>query len=49
MQVLIQDIWNNLIAIPKNKNGSFQLSPAELTRLVEKHLVKSPKKLTSKK
>lgn len=45
MKALIQDIWNNLIAIPKNKNGSFQLSPAELTRIVEKHLGKTLKEI----
>lgn len=38
---LIQDIWNNLIAIPRNKNKKeFQLSPAKLREIVYKHLNK---------
>ena len=37
---LVQDIWNNLIAIPrnKNKNKEFQLSPSRLREIVYKHL-----------
>ena len=37
---LIQNIWNNLIAIPrnKNKNRQFQLSPSRLRETVYKHL-----------
>ena len=37
---LVQDIWNNLIAIPrnKNKNRKFQLSPSRLREIVYKHL-----------
>lgn len=35
---LVQDIWNNLIAIPRNKKKEFQLSPARLREIVYKHL-----------
>ena len=37
---LVQDIWNNLIAIPrnKNKNREFQLSLSRLREIVYKHL-----------
>ena len=35
---LVQDIWNNLIAIPHNKNKKFQLSPARLREIVYKYL-----------
>lgn len=37
---LVQDIWNNLIAIPQNKskNKEFQLSPSRLREIVYKHL-----------
>ena len=37
---LVQDIWNNLIAIPQNKNikGEFQLSPSRLRQIVYKYL-----------
>jgi hypothetical protein len=35
---LVQDIWNNLIAIPRNKKKEFQLSPAKLREIVYKHL-----------
>lgn len=48
MKALIQDIWNNLIAIPRNQNGSFQLSPAELKRIVEQHLGKEQKQIIYK-
>ena len=37
---LVQDIWNNLIAIPhnKSKNREFQLSPSRLRQIVYKYL-----------
>lgn len=37
---LVQDIWNNLIAIPrnKNKNRDFQLSPTKLREIVYRYL-----------
>ena len=37
---LVQDIWNNLIAIPRNKskNREFQLSPTRLREIVYKYL-----------
>ena len=37
---LVQDIWNNLIAIPRNKskNKEFQLSPSRLREIVYKYL-----------
>ena len=37
---LVQDIWNNLIAIPRNKskNREFQLSPSRLREIIYKHL-----------
>ena len=37
---LVQDIWNNLIAIPrnKNKNRKFQLSTSRLREIIYKHL-----------
>lgn len=37
---LVQDIWNNLIAIPRNKskNREFQLSPSRLRQIVYKYL-----------
>lgn len=38
MKALIQDIWNNWVAIPKNKTGDYRLSPGSLRRIVEKHL-----------
>jgi hypothetical protein len=35
---LVQDIWNSLIAIPRNKNREFQLSPTKLREIVYKYL-----------
>jgi hypothetical protein len=35
---LVQDIWNNLIAIPRNENKEFQLSPGRLREIVYKYL-----------
>ena len=37
---LVQEIWNNLIAIPRNKskNREFQLSPTRLREVVYKYL-----------
>lgn len=35
---LTRDIWNNFIAVPKNKKGEFQLSPSELKRIIIKSL-----------
>jgi hypothetical protein len=35
---LVQGIWNNLIAIPKNKHKEFQLSPGKLRSIVYKYL-----------
>ena len=32
---LTREIWNQLIAQPKNKNGSFQLSPGKLRKIIE--------------
>lgn len=43
MKALIRDIWNELIAEPKNKKGEFQLSPRKLTEIVERHLGKEEK------
>ena len=35
---LTREIWNELIAKPKNEKGSYQLSPAKLKLIIEKHL-----------
>ena len=35
---LTREIWNELIAKPHNERGSYQLSPAKLKSIIEKHL-----------
>ena len=37
---LTRNIWNELIAKPHNEKGSYQLSPAKLKLIIEKHLEK---------
>lgn len=45
---LIRDIWNEMIATPKNKNGSFQLQPKQLEDIVYRHLGKPKKEVRYK-
>lgn len=33
---LTREIWNKLIAEPKNKKGEFQVSPAKLRDIISK-------------
>ena len=37
-KTLTREIWNELIAKPHNEKGSYQLSPAKLKLIIEKHL-----------
>ena len=37
---ITSEIWNELIAKPNNEKGSYQLSPAKLKLIIEKHLEK---------
>lgn len=48
MKALIRDIWNEVIAEPKNKNGNFQLQPSKIQQIVERHLGKEPKPIRYK-
>lgn len=45
---LIRDIWNEMIATPKNKKGSFQLQPKYLQDIVYRHLGKPQKEVRYK-
>ena len=40
---LTREIWNELIAKPHNEKGSYQLSPAKLKLIIDKHLEISKK------
>ena len=42
---LTREIWNELIAKPHNEKGSYQLSPAKLKLIIEKHLGKPKRKV----
>lgn len=35
---LTREIWNEFIAVPKNKNGHFQVSPSKLKEIIEKNI-----------
>jgi hypothetical protein len=48
MKALVRDIWNQCIAIPKNKHGDFKLQPQQLMNIVEKHLGKEKKEIRYK-
>lgn len=43
---LIQDLWNNYIAIPHNRNGSHNFSVSDLKKIVEKYVPKDKPKRT---
>lgn len=47
-KTLTMEIWNELIAKPHNEKGSYQLSPAKLKLIIEKHLENEISELTKK-